>query len=271
MFQISRATKRYKAVVRDDEEKLRKEIRKLCYEHHRYGYRRITALLKKKGRNVNHKRVARILAEEGLFVRRRKGRKKAMGSRVPHIVPQNKNELWSLDFMYDALENGRAIRVLNVIDQATRYCVCAYVDYSIGSEKLITELERLFEFYGKPKMMLSDNGTEFTSKATIAFAKSNGIDWHYTTPGHPQQNGITESLNSRLRDECLNENIFGNLSEARRIIEEWRNDYNTKRPHSSLNYAVPADFYGSPGGDFFDDTGAPVSSKQLQLEKVMVK
>lgn len=227
---------------------LKERIRGIAYERKRYGYRRIWAILRREGMCVNLKKVYRLYKELGLSVRKRTGRKKATGSRGALYVPQRPNERWSLDFVSDAVYDGRRIRILGIIDDFTKECLTTLVDTSLGGHRVAKQLDILKEEHGLPLMIVSDNGTEFTSKAVLSWSLENKMAWHYIEAGKPTQNAFIESFNGRLRDECLNQHIFGSLEETREIIEAWRIDYNTKRPHSSLGYQTPSEFketYGS--------------------------
>jgi len=223
-----------------DDSHLRARLRALAGERRRFGYLRLAVLLRREGLHYNLKKIYRIYREEGLMVKRRKGRKRALGTRLPLPRPDQINQVWSLDFVSDALSDGRRFRILGVMDQYSRECLTLVTDTSIGGVRVVRELEVLVQKLGKPLCIVSDNGTELTSCAVLQWAQDNGIGWHYITPGKPTQNGFTESLNGKLRDECLNENIFGSLAYARNLIEAWRKDYNNVRPHSSLNYQTPA-------------------------------
>ncbi len=181
------------------------------------------------------------------MVTRRKGRKKATGTRQPLPKPDSINQVWSLDFMSDALADGRRFRVLGIMDQCSRECLSVAADTSISGARVVCELEALVRRRGKPHVIVSDNGTELTSRAVLQWAAERHIGWHYITPGKPQQNGFTESLNGKLRDECLNEHWFSTLHEARTILKHWQLDYNTVRPHSALNYLTPAEFIAKQG------------------------
>ncbi len=175
-------------------------------------------------------------------MKKRKGRKRATGTRTPLPKARHTNHIWSLDFMSDALEDGRRFRILGIMDQYSRTCFDLIADTSISGHRVVRELSRLAGRYGKPDIIVSDNGTELTSKAVLQWAAEQEIKWHYITPGKPSENGFTESLNGKIRDECLNEHIFRSLAHARVILEEWRQDYNHIRPHSSLNYQSPTEF-----------------------------
>ncbi|WP_282096843.1 IS3 family transposase [Epibacterium ulvae] len=218
---------------------LRKRLRELANERRRFGYRRLGILLAREGFEVNHKKLFRLYREEGLAVRRRRSRKRALGTRRPILVPDRANQRWSLDFVSDAFEDGQRFRVLCIVDDCTREALATVVDRSLSGARLTRELDDLIRRRGQPDMVVSDNGTEMTSHAVLKWCQNTGVNWHYIAPGKPMQNAFIESFNGRLRDECLNEHIFGNLAEARKIIENWRIDYNTQRPHTSLGGLAP--------------------------------
>lgn len=224
------------------DEALRERLRELANERRRFGYRRLHILLQREGVEVNHKKLFRLYREEGLTVRKRGGRKRALGTRRPIIVPDRANQRWSLDFVSDALSDGQRFRVLCIVDDCTREALAAVVDRSMSGRRMTRELDELLQRRGKPDVIVSDNGTEMTSHAVLAWCQDTGVGWHYIAPGKPMQNAFVESFNGRLRDECLNENLFGNLAEARRIIETWRIDYNINRPHTSLDGQTPTEF-----------------------------
>ena len=175
------------------------------------------------------------------MVRRRRGRKRALGTRAPMMLPSRINQRWSLDFVSDTLSDGRRFRILCVVDDYSRECLATVVDTSLGGVRVVRELERLVEERALPETIVSDNGTELTSGAVLRWA-TRRVAWHYIEPGKPVQNAFIESFNSKLRDECLNEYVFGSLGEAREIIERWRDDYNDLRPHSSLGALTPSEF-----------------------------
>ena len=162
--------------------------------------------------------------------------------RSPTPVPQAPNQRWSLDFVADQLESGRRLRMLTVVDDYDRSCVGIVADFSLSGQRVARELDRMIAERGKPTMIVSDNGPEFTSNAMLRWSAESGIDWHFIAPGKPTQNAFIESFNSKLRDECLNESLFGTLTEATKTIEAWRIDYNTARPHSSIGNQTPAAF-----------------------------
>lgn len=236
-----RMSVRYKSRRVDDAD-LRERMRALAHERRRFGYRRLHVLLRREGYIVNHKRLFRLYREERLSVRRRGGRKRAIGTRAPMAVPFAPNERWSLDFVSDQFSDGRRLRILAVVDDCTRECLALVVDTSIGGRRVARELDGLVVRRGRPKTIVSDNGTEFTSHAILRWADESRVDWHYIAPGKPIQNAFIESFNGRLRDECLNETLFRSLPHARAILEAWRTDYNTTRPHSRLGWRAPADF-----------------------------
>jgi putative transposase len=232
--------------TRPDDEPIRSRLRELASERRRFGYRRLGLLLGREGIVMNHKKLYRLYREERLMVRKRGGRKRALGTRAPMALPQGPNQRWSLDFVSDALASSRRFRVLTLVDDFTRECLALVVDNSLSGIRVARELDRVAEFRGLPCMIVSDNGTELTSHAILAWQEERGVEWHYIAPGKPMQNGFVESFNGRLRDECLNEHLFTNLPEARRLIEEWRTDYNTNRPHTSLGGLTPTEFATRP-------------------------
>ncbi|WP_254430394.1 IS3 family transposase [Ruegeria arenilitoris] len=224
------------------DEALRRRLRELANERRRFGYRRLHILLQREGVEVNHKKLFRLYREERLTVRKRGGRKRALGTRRPILVPDRANQRWSLDFVSDALSDGQRFRVLCIVDDCTREALATVVDRSMSGRRMTRELDDLIRRRGEPDLIVSDNGTEMTSHAVLRWCQDTGVGWHYIAPGKPMQNAFVESFNGRLRDECLNENLFGNLAEARRIIETWRIDYNINRPHTSLNGQTPTEF-----------------------------
>jgi putative transposase len=232
---------RYRSRRADDGE-LREKLRALAQERRRFGYRRLHILLRQGGVLINRKKTQRLYREEGLTVRRRKGRKRAVGTRTRPPVLALPNQCWSLDFVHDQLVTGRRFRVLNVVDDVTRECLAAVPDTSISGKRVVRELIDLIAERGKPGMIVSDNGTELTSNAVLAWVAEVGVEWHYTAPGKPTQNAFVESFNGRMRDELLNETLFMSMGHAREKIAAWADDYNTGRPHSSLGYATPAAF-----------------------------
>ena len=216
-------------------------MQEIAGKRRRFGYRRIGVLLERKGMRMNHKKLYRLYREEGLSVKRRRGRKRARGTRSPMPVAAYPNARWSLDFLADSFGPSRKFRILAVIDDCSRENLCLIADTSISGARVARELDALVRIYGKPGCIVSDNGTEFTSRAILRWADQNAIPWHYIDPGKPQQNAFIESFNGSLRDELLNEEIFDTLDDARRKLALWRYDYNTVRPHSSLGNKTPVE------------------------------
>ncbi|MFZ1192197.1 MAG: IS3 family transposase, partial [Pseudolabrys sp.] len=234
-----RMTVRYRCHRPDDAE-LRARLRSLAHVRRRFGYRRLHVLLRREGFTVNHKRLFRLYREERLMVRRRGGRKRALGTRAPMLVPQWPNDRWSLDFVADQFIDGRRLRILVVVDDCTRECLALVPDTSISGTRVARELDRLIVAYGKPTTIVSDNGTELTSNAILRWTDDHKVGWHYIAPGKPVQNAFAESFIGRLRDELLNETLFRSLSHTRAVLEAWRTDYNNERPHSRLGWMSPA-------------------------------
>ncbi|QDI74468.1 IS3 family transposase [Leisingera aquaemixtae] len=222
-----------------DHPEIRQEMKEIAGKRRRFGYRRIGVLLERKGMIMNHKKLYRLYREEGLAVKRRRGRKRARGSRTPMPEATQPNQRWSLDFLADSFGAARKFRILAVNDDCCRENLCLAADTSISGERVARELDALVRIYGKPACIVSDNGTEFTSQAILKWADRNGVDWHYIDPGKPQQNAFIESFNGSLRDELLNEELFDTLDDARRKLALWRYDYNNVRPHSSLGNRTP--------------------------------
>jgi putative transposase len=215
---VDRTSVRYQRTTPDDAE-LRARIKALAHERRRFGYRRLYILLRREGRLVNRKRVQRIYREERLMVRRRGGRKRALGLRAPMAAPDRPNACWSLDFVHDQMTDGRRFRVLAVVDNCTRECLALVADTSISGVRVARELDRIIAWRGRPGAVTSDNGTELTSNAILKWADERGVGWQYIQPGKPQQNAFSESFNGRLRDELLNETLFRSLPHARIALE----------------------------------------------------
>jgi putative transposase len=234
-------TVRYRS-VRPDDASLRDRMKAIAHERRRFGYRRIHIMLKREGTLVNHKKLFRLYREEKLSVRKRGGRKRAIGTRAPMVVPMVPNQRWSIDFVSDQLTDGRRFRVLTVVDDCTRECLALVADTSLSGLRVARELSQLITQRGKPKMIVSDNGTELTSNAILNWSDEAHVDWHYIAPGKPMQNGFIESFNGRLRDEKLNETLFTTLHQVRVELSQWRNDYNHHRPHSRLGWLTPSEF-----------------------------
>ncbi len=239
-----RTTIRYHS-IRPRDTDLRGRLRDLANVRRRFGYRRLFILLRRQGEPSGINRIYRLYREEGLTVRRRRARRRAVGVRAPILVGAKVNARWSLDFVHDQFACGRRFRVLNIVDDVTRECLAAVPDTSISGKRVARELTALIERRGKPAMIVSDHGTELTSNAILAWCAEHRIDWHYIAPGKPMQNGFVESFNGRMRDELLNEILFHSLDHARQIIGTWACDSNTARPHSSLGYQTPAAYAAS--------------------------
>lgn len=199
-----------------------------------------TPLIAREGVLANHKRVHRIYREAGLQVRRRRRKRLSRGDRVPLPLPSGPRQRWSMDFMADTLADGRGFRLLNIVDDFTRECVAIEVDRSLPGARVVRVLERLAATSGLPQVIVSDNGPEFSGRTLDAWAYRHRIELRFIRPGKPIENAYVESFNGKCRDECLNEHWFVNLAEAQRIIEAWRIDYNTVRPHRSLGQLTPA-------------------------------
>ena len=234
-----RTTIRYRPLRGDDGE-VRARLRALAAERRRFGYRRLHVLLSREGVLINHKKLRRLYSLERLQVRRRGGRKRALGTRSPMTLPQGPNQRWSLDFVSDTLTDGRRLRILAVVDDFTRECLCLVADTSLSGKRVARELDAVIARRGKPLMVVSDNGTELTSLAILTWSQERRVEWHYIAPGKPQQNAFVESFNGRLRDECLNETLFTSLAHARAELATWQRDYNEVRPHSALGGRTPA-------------------------------
>ena len=234
-----RTSIRYRS-VRPDDSALRARLRELAAVRRRFGYRRLQLLLRREGTVVNHKKLRRLYREERLQVRRRGGRKRALGTRAPLALPQGPNQRWSLDFVSDTLTDSRRFRMLTVVDDFTRECVALVADTSLSGLRVVRELDMAIAHRGRPQTIVSDNGTEFTSMAMLQWSQETQIEWHYIAPGKPTQNAFIESFNGRLRDELLNETLFRSLNHAREALADWKNDYNTVRPHSAIGNMPPA-------------------------------
>lgn len=230
---------------RPPETELRTKIRDMANERKRFGYRRLFILLRQGGEPSGVNRIYRLYREEGLSVRKRQARRRAVGTRAPILVEAKANARWSLDFVHDQFASGRRFRVLNIVDDVTRECLAAIPDTSISGRRVVRELVALIERRGKPGLIVSDNGTEVTSNAVLSWAQEAKVAWHFIAPGKPMQNGFCESFNGRMRDELLNETLFLGLDHAREKITAWLDDYNNRRPHSALAYQRPAAYAAS--------------------------
>ncbi len=199
-------------------------------------------VLRREGVTANHKRIERLYREEGLALCRRRGRKRLSHLRVAREQPVAINHTWAVDFVHDGLSDGRGFRALTVIDEFSRECLAVEVGASLTGERVTRVLQRLCELRAVPTVVRSDNGPEFRGRVMDEWAYQRGVRLHFIEPGKPTQNAFIESFNSRLREECLNEQVFVSLEDARRKIEQWRVEYNRARPHSSLGYLAPEEF-----------------------------
>jgi putative transposase len=217
-------------------------MRELAAIRRRFGHRRLLVLMRREGLVMNHKKFRRLYRQERLQVRRRVGRKRALGTRAPLTIPQGPNQRWSLDFLSDAFVEGRRFRILAVVDDFTRECLALVPDTSLPGLRVVRELEVIIAKRGRPAMFVSDNGTELTSMAVLRWSQELRIEWHYIAPGKPTENAFIESFNARLRDELLNETLFTSLTQVRAVVNAWKDDYNNARPHSGLGNLTPSEF-----------------------------
>jgi putative transposase len=226
----------------DRDRALRQRLRELAEERRRFGALRLHIMLRREGLVQNHKRTERIYREEKLSLRLRNRKKRPSHLRAAQPGPSGPNEQWSLDFMNDALMNGRRIRVLTIVDLWDRSSPALEVDMSLPGQRVVRVLEKLRLQGRLPYRLRTDNGPEFTGKALDAWAQEHDVQLEFIRPGKPMDNGHIESFNGRLRDECLNQNAFLSLADARDTLERWRRDYNLQRPHSALGWMTPEEF-----------------------------
>ncbi|KKK83958.1 hypothetical protein LCGC14_2788180, partial [marine sediment metagenome] len=228
----------------DRQDFLRIRLRDLAAARVNYGYRRLHILLAREGWHINHKRVYRLYKEEGLTMRRKRPKRRFVSSTVRQARPvvQSANECWSMDFVADQLVDGRRIRVLTIVDNFTRESLGLYAAQNIKGEDVVDVLDGIVTHRGKPARIQVDNGSEFTSRSMDLWAYLNKVKLDFSRPGKPTDNPFIESFNGKFRAECLNENWFLSLADARDKIEQWRDDYNCHRPHSSLGNLTPAKF-----------------------------
>ena len=241
LVELWRSTYQYQLRPNGDEA-VKKRIKELADQRKRFGCPRIHFLLRREGVVINHKRTERLYREMGVKLPRKRGRKRSTMLRVALPMPTGPNEQWAMDFVSDRLYNGRRIRVLTVIDKYNRENLALETDSSLSGDRVCRVLNRLGEERGFPNSITLDNGPEFTSKVMFVWSVDKKVELDYIRPGKPTENGIIESFNGRLRDECLNVNEFSTLPEAREILEAWRLDYNEFRPHSSLGNLTPIEF-----------------------------
>ncbi len=267
VLSADRSSIRYRS-VRPPDEAIRKRLRELAGQRRRFGYRRLHWLMRQEGFFMNHKKFRRLYQEERLQVRRRAGRKRALGTRAPLCLPDAPNQRWSLDFLSDAFYDGRRFRILAIVDDFSRECLALIADTSISGTRVARELDRITLWRGRPQTIVSDNGTELTSMAILKWSRAANVAWHYIAPGKPTQNAFIEAFNARLRDECLNETIFTSLAQARAVLMAWQGDYNRVRPHTALGNLPPALFakLKTPRGGtlelFAGSAPAPLHSSQ---------
>ena len=245
---VDRTSVRYRS-RRPDDPALRARLRELAAIRRRFGYRRLHVLMCREGLVMNHKKFRRLYREERLQVRRRSGRKRALGTRMPMAIPQGPNQRWSLDFVSDAFTDGRRFRILAVVDDFSRECLALIADTSLPGLRVVRELMAIIAHRGRPGMCVSDNGTELTCMAMLRWSQEMRVEWHYIAPGKPTQNAFIESFNGKLRDELLNETLFTSLAQARAVLAAWKDDYNNVRPHSALGNLSPIEYVdrGVPG------------------------
>jgi putative transposase len=242
LMELARSTHRYRSRRAERDAALRARLKELAAQRMRFGYRRLRAMLIREGTLANHKRVYRLYREEGLAMRIRQRRRIRWSGAVVNPVATRANQRWSMDFVSDCVSTGRVIRMLTLVDDCTRECPVIEVDTSLGGLRVRRILDRVVEQRGMPEAIVLDNGPEFRGRALAAWSKERGVRLEFIQPGKPVQNAYVESFNGRLRDECLNANWFTSLRDARRKIENWRQDYNQQRPHSSLDYLAPAEY-----------------------------
>jgi putative transposase len=240
-FGVHRTLLRY-APTRDPALALRARLRPLALERPRWGSPRLTWRLRRDGWAVNHKRIERLVREERLQVGHRPRRKRPAMTRVPAPVPTRPDERWSMDFVRDTTAEGRPYRIWALVDDLTRECPLLLVDRSLPARRVVEALDTLLLVRGTPQAIVCDNGPEFVSLALDQWAHARGIRLDFIRPGHPVENCFIESFNGKLRDECLNQQHFATLTEARTTLEQWRQDYNTGRPHRGLDHRTPAEF-----------------------------
>lgn len=245
---MNRGTKRYQRTRRDDPVVVDR-MKDLANQRRKFGYRRIHRLLRREGFPINQKKVRRIYREQNLSIKLRRKTKVRSIIRVPLAPAKVPNERWSMDFVSDQLgPTGRRFRILTVVDNFTRECVMLYANFSIPGAVVARQLESIARSRGLPAAIIIDNGSEFTGRAMDSWAFEHGIKLDFIRPGKPQENAFIESFNGKFRSECLSENWFVSLEDARRTIAEWKDDYNNERPHSSLGDLTPAEFAAKIAG-----------------------
>jgi putative transposase len=231
-----------RTLVRRADPQLLERLRSVAYERPRFGYRRVHVMLRREGFSSGLRHVRRLYKEEGLAVRRRKRKQRAVIIRRPRVSPMRPNERWSMDFVSDQVADGRRFRTFNVVDDFTRECLAIDVNPSMPAARVTRVLDDIVSQRGRPRSIVVDNGTEFTSVIFNQWAHRHGVDVQFIRPGKPVENAFAESFNGKFRDECLNQEWFTSMTHARGVIEIWRSDYNSVRPHSSLNDLPPSEF-----------------------------
>jgi putative transposase len=239
---LSRTVLHYESKATPENEQLQARLIELAAERRRFGYRRLHALVRREGVQANHKRIYRLYRDAGLAVRRRKKRHGVAIDRQVLELPAGSNQVWSMDFVSDALANGRRIKVLTIVDDFSKEAIDLVADFGISGQYVTRVLDQAARFRGYPKAIRTDQGPEFTGKALDQWAYKHGVQLKLIQAGKPTQNAFIESFNGRFRDECLNDHWFTTLAEARILIVAWRRDYNLHRPHSALDYLTPAEF-----------------------------
>jgi transposase InsO family protein len=246
-----RSSQRYQAKPDQEEKKLVGRLHELVAQHPRYGYRRMTAVLRQEGWQVNRKRVYRLWREEGFKVPQKQRKRRRLGTSAHSCLrhrAEHKDHVWTWDFIFDRTANGRVLKWLSIVDEYTRECLALEVERGITAEQVLDVLQDLFVVRGVPKHIRSDNGPEFIAQAVRDWLAQAEVQTLYIEPGSPWENGVVESFHSRLRDELLNREEFETLAEAKQLTANWRNDYNHRRPHSALGYQTPAAFAAAGGG-----------------------
>lgn len=239
---LSRTSYRYTPKEKPDEPFIREKLKELAQKRKRFGCPRLHVMLRRAGFRINHKRTERIYKEEGLSLRVKRRKKMAATLRTEVPRPTHPNHIWSMDFMKDALSDGRKLKVLPIVDEYTKKCFRIEVDTSITGARVVRVLNEISPLEGLPEIIIIDNGPEFIGRALDEWAYRRGVKLFFITPGKPVENMYMESFNGRLRDECLNLHYFTSIDHSRQVVEEWRVDYNTERPHSSLDNLTPEEF-----------------------------
>jgi putative transposase len=260
IVRLCRSSCRYQAKPKNDDE-IRSRLRELAEKRRKFGASRLHTLLRREGWLINHKRTERLYREEGLSLRRKRCKKRTSHLRVVMDRPERINQHWSMDFVSDSLYNGRRFRVLTIVDDLSRECPALEADHSLTGKRVTRVLDRIALTRGLPDVITVDNGPEFISKALDLWAFDNNVKLRFIQPGKPVQNAYIESFNGKFRDECLNEHVFINLNSAQKLIETWRQDYNSERPHSSLNDMTPEEYART----FIKDQKTEITNQNLVL------